>query len=997
MKQEIKYRGFTAQPSDYECPDGDLASSFNLVHEDGSLRPIAQPAQLFQLNSGEEIIFIHATAVFKHYIILDSDNTLSWIDASDNTYTSHIIYDQQSTPQPVVIPTFQKINAVGNTLCVLCGEPSGGSNDGIHYFLWKAVDESYLYLGTKPPQVDLSFSTSDNKNELYDGAKNEKFFDYIQIEHTEIVDNYLSNSDGRIDGNKIILKEDYKKEINEAVWALINRDYAKISEVGHFYAPFYVRYCYRMYDDSLYMHSAPIFIPVALPFAHTVYLAGARYEPNQSFPNNPIKYGVVKYVHIDDNTYNRINTSNKTTFINIPTSVALTYKCSESSINLLEQWKDIVKSIDIFVSLPVMSEDSEDYIKTVSLLGNRIMFRDGLKQNETHVLYKEDTQYICDFIFDIPRLNEKEYTKKICEVGNFYKIHSFDLGAIYERSIGDPDNPEMVFNQYTELPIKKNTLSTLATREVMKDDYKTHNSLLPAFDDSGVCISSIYHYNNRLNVAGVAERLFRGFKMNTLVPDAKMHPPYQNGGVDYTNEVCCSVYNIEVYLDTDDGERKVLLKDSYFLSPYFFFNHPLFYPDNRAKKMVIYYTKYNDPTPLTPTIYKVELPMKSCPLINGAFTVFTISIPMTTWTNMFSSSHETTAPDGQQMADGTNKNKIYTSEVNNPFFFPVDNIKTIGTGIIIGLAATTKPLSQGQFGQHPLYAFCSDGVWALSVKSDGTLYPAQPATLDVCNNPRSITQLDNSVLFASDRGIMQLSGSTADCISDFLNEENHFNPLTSLPQLNQLSQLSSFTFHLSPFTSFLQGCRLLYDYTHQRIILFNPQKEYTSRTDWHMKYPYAYVYSLKSKLWGLMLSDLSYTINSYPDALAVDTNNYLVSFSQSTALSSSDTQLLVTRPIKLGDAGTLKSVHTILQRGYFRGRHFSNDSFDNGEVKTLLYGSNDLFTWHLVASSVTNELRGMRGTAYKYFRIVAVTNLDDGHSLSGVTIDFEPRHTHLIH
>ena len=43
MIKDIKYNGYTAQPSDYECSDGQLATSLNLISEDSQLKPLLQP------------------------------------------------------------------------------------------------------------------------------------------------------------------------------------------------------------------------------------------------------------------------------------------------------------------------------------------------------------------------------------------------------------------------------------------------------------------------------------------------------------------------------------------------------------------------------------------------------------------------------------------------------------------------------------------------------------------------------------------------------------------------------------------------------------------------------------------------------------------------------------------------------------------------------------------------------------------------------------------
>ena len=49
MNQEIKYSGFSAVPSDYECSDGSLAVSINLLPEGGALKPILPPSIKFNL------------------------------------------------------------------------------------------------------------------------------------------------------------------------------------------------------------------------------------------------------------------------------------------------------------------------------------------------------------------------------------------------------------------------------------------------------------------------------------------------------------------------------------------------------------------------------------------------------------------------------------------------------------------------------------------------------------------------------------------------------------------------------------------------------------------------------------------------------------------------------------------------------------------------------------------------------------------------------------
>jgi hypothetical protein len=274
---------------------------------------------------------------------------------------------------------------------------------------------------------------------------------------------------------------------------------------------------------------------------------------------------------------------------------------------------------------------------------------------------------------------------------------------------------------------------------------------------------------------------------------------------------------------------------------------------------------------------------------------------------------------------------------------------------------------------------------------EGKYISRQPVTRDVCINIDSVTAIDKAVLFSTDRGIMLLSGSESISITDNIFSDSEFKLITPsltddvdlLPHLDRLLTAKDASNNLLypsvttasgivPFKKFLPTARMLYDYTHQRIIVYNPDKDYA----------YAYIYSLKSKRWGMMESAIKYGINSYPECLAVDSSNKIINLS---SMDTNDTRncLLISRPLKMDAPDVLKTIDTIIQRGQFR----------KGSVKSILYGSRDLFHWHLVYSSQDHYLRGFRGTPYKYFRIALLCELQKDESLFGCTIQYTPRLT----
>jgi hypothetical protein len=188
---------------------------------------------------------------------------------------------------------------------------------------------------------------------------------------------------------------------------------------------------------------------------------------------------------------------------------------------------------------------------------------------------------------------------------------------------------------------------------------------------------------------------------------------------------------------------------------------------------------------------------------------------------------------------------------------------------------------------------------------------------------------------------------------------------------------------VKPFLDFIAGCRMIYDYVHQRVFFFNPATETINGVTKQL-YTYAYVYSLKTKLWGMTFSNIQDTINSYPDALAVTHDNMVVSYS--TIDKESQKGMYITRPLKIDAPDVHKTISALIQRGHFQ----------RGDVATMLWGSRDLYSWHLVWSSKDHYLRGFRGTPYKYFRIGGVCTLTDGKSIFGASVNYEPRHNNQL-
>ena len=105
-----------------------------------------------------------------------------------------------------------------------------------------------------------------------------------------------------------------------------------------------------------------------------------------------------------------------------------------------------------------------------------------------------------------------------------------------------------------------------------------------------------------------------------------------------------------------------------------------------------------------------EYPLAEHPTLNGAY-----------FCSLLKNTNESSAsvPSVTPLQSEELSNKMFVSEVGNPFYFPLNGVYTIGNGDIYAMCPVTTAISQGQFGQFPMLLFCSDGNYAMSVNSEG--------------------------------------------------------------------------------------------------------------------------------------------------------------------------------------------------------------------------------------------------------------------------------------
>lgn len=965
MIKELQYTGYATEPSDYESTDGQLAMSLNLISEDNQLKPVFQPKHIMQLEQEEDkVIFLHKTDAYTHYIVAPGD-ILQPAYAID-----------KQTKQKIELGYFTPENAtaLGNVLILIDSKEA-------NYFLFK--DGAYKHLGNKLPEVSLAFalkahprlySRHDGDGELIDVDLEKEMF-------TDLSMNYESN----------IMPEENQTQITNRVMACVSK-FLKQETLDNerFAYPFFVRYAVTLYDGTTTLHSAPILMTPSTLGQPLVLFKEYTYGNRKAKFDIMLVAADLQYRFLANGDYTR-----------------------------LTDWKDIVKSVDIYVSKPIYgykqdgkierfrdtkkNDDiyrigTDNYLKNIFVGtfakpdidedddGKDTAIKDQpegknwyntqdfqekyyaeWKFQDIYMMYfntasttKEDTVLdIPRFTLDMPALPDSmSIEKEIESTHTFYKIASLELS---DKT-----------TEWQTLKIEEGTLQSLAVREELNDEYLSHDRR--TFTDAFV-------YNSRINFFGQKREPFCGFTAQAMFAYVNTHANVQFEEIlednHYNRHTTITFtdpqeYKIITEIREDCGTRVVEAEYSgtmplaKFCSdrssdgvyskqswPAYFY-----YPNSKAKTMYICNNGI--------VVYAIAL--KPHDFLNGAYARIDFNSARVDYREDIGFTIPIPVLNNDIILDA--KNKIYTSEVNNPFLLPAQYVNAVGTGEVIGCSSATKALSEGQFGQFPLYVFTTEGVWALELAANGTYSARQPVSRDVCIGRNSIRAVDDAVLFTTNRGIMMLHGSQTQCITDGIFSEAPFNVL-DLPDIDQLHTKLGHTddtcIPVKPFLTFLDGCQMIYDYLHQRIVIFN------------QNYTYAYIYSLKSRQWGMMYSNMKSTFNAYPEALAMTHQGEVISMSDT----DEDTcqALYITRPLKLDAQNILKTISNIIQRGHFH----------KNDVATVLYASNDLTNWKLVWSSSNSHLRGMRGTAYKFFRIAAIANLHEGNSIFGASIDFITR------
>jgi hypothetical protein len=631
----------------------------------------------------------------------------------------------------------------------------------------------------------------------------------------------------------------------------------------------------------------------------------------------------------------------------------------------IDNFKDVVVGVSIFCSLPIYTHNPNVFhsYKGPKRIGKRVYGIDGADYSyymDPYTAVAPLGATIASFpTFTPTSLPNNNDLYELCTAKSasvlqeeirttsvFYKLADIDLKDL-ELTGPFPKTPIAV-------PIEAGVVNALSSQIQLVDEINAHKKIIA---------NSSYVYNSRLNLVNIKAILYNGYNPSISFPICK------NPTASSNNYNSVKLYFFIDFESTNENNACVVTDvavDSFeFISPY------IYYPDVKAIRVVVERTRAD-----TVVEYK-ELSMEEHIGLSGSLYSDELD-ELTGWTTIkpvdaVESSYEDRVENFP--------NKIYASLVDNPYVFVASGISTIGNGELMRASTATKALSQGQFGQFPIYIFSTDGIWALEVGSDGKYTSKHPATRDVCNNENSITQLDGAVAFTTNKGLMILEGSITTLISDMLDGRNF--AMTDLPLVKEgadtiktITGIDTIIDDVSDDISFLNyitGCKIAYDYAHARLIISN------------VAYKYQYLFSIKSGTFAKMYVGLNFknTINNYPDTYIQDNANVIhniTDYIDNNDYTSRIKGVVCSRPIDFAAPDSLKTIIRLLNRG----RWNKNTSF----VKMALYGSRDREVYY--------RIKSVKGSPFKVFRIVFYFNLLPVEKIYGTTFDIDVRFSNKI-
>ena len=855
MIKKIQLRGISRVPSDRMNEDGGLAESANMMIDHREQAPMPAPVDvtdeigLPDVYAGYEeglYFFVHRTSAYTNYFVRLSKDDRSYISACVKQGETYQLLDPMFDID--VLEKILSTVAIGNTVIIVTDKDS-------YYLLFK--DGAYKTIGKGLPEVDVQFTTigddqplAPKKDSMNLFKAYEDYAKFFQLYNQVLAGTYnVSSSDDAENANKI--KQDIATLEGKLLDAFNNYQYELKTLSKKFTAPVFARYALRLYNDSYVMQSVPV-------------LLGAGVDNTMSIRLD------LQYLLATDITV--CQTSCTPTNVYTATAKLLTQVD-------VEQWKDIIKGVDIFISKDLNNPPMASKIKK-------------FVEEET---YGSTAKFSVEFDYEGKTLEDL-----MTEKSEFYKIASYDIEDLAELSASVTLEP------------KSQDMLSVETR--LKDDENSHYRYTTA--------SRAMEYAERLVLAGVTAH----------IPESYPHFPATRIGTDgtekrytviwYTNEEggfkCARAQEIEIPENTDVYAYLSYPSAKCYKAEIISMTAPVYWSFTMKEHPLLntsYYFGGLDAVLLEDTKGRSIRKMVDEP--NADAIARFIRERLEASASTF-----------------TDKTKLLMSDSANPFLF-VNEGRLTFAGDVLDVASATINLEHLQ--SYAFYVFTSIGIYLAKTNGVGIPIETPLVSRDIVIPGSNVTTTQQAVVYFTERGINIISGSQVLNISDAMIGKVDLIPNAVVNMLSghachDVAEYSrAFT---TDFMSWIKDSKCVYDYAGSRLLFFNTLYQNVLVYDlamqtWHNLIMAHDVQSVADSFPDVLVNMWDNTDETYK----------LFSFSmppvgERTALP----QVIYTRAFDLGETDVRKVIKDIRLRGDFdkaHARYILLGSMDGRDWKVL--------------------------------------------------------------
>lgn len=255
------------------------------------------------------------------------------------------------------------------------------------------------------------------------------------------------------------------------------------------------------------------------------------------------------------------------------------------------------------------------------------------------------------------------------------------------------------------------------------------------------------------------------------------------------------------------------------------------------------------------------------------------------------------------------KNRLQVSLEENPFILPAVRSYRVGvaSNTIVGIGTVAEELSDGRYGDFPLFVFTSVGIYAMTAGSGGLLYNSVITVNDeVAISDEAIIAIKGTIVFMTKRGLLALEGRQFTNLSEklalhsYLDNSLVVNEPVFLSQVNdplivntKQNILASLQDH-SIDSLVSNNCKLAYDSKEGEILLNSVRQEqdgtFTS---------ILLVYTLATKTWHERTEKYNHITFAHPGYFLINAYRgtiYVFKASEEDNTSSVDC-MIITQPI----------------------------------------------------------------------------------------------------